>query len=156
MFFWIQFSPIGHAVSSSKKPLSFREKIVTFWSAPITKFYVNFASYLVYLIFFTLAVMWPSCGNLSLDCFVWFWTLSLVIEDARVAYKKYHVYVPLTSSFSHVRDSVVLFQFRSSLPFKRAVLEILAQVIFLVLYLSVRIIGLWKFGSKNITYKCTF
>lgn len=67
------------------------EEISVLWSAPITKFYTNFVAYIVFLAFFTLAVMWPSCGNLLLDCFVWFWTASIAFENTRVAYEKYCV-----------------------------------------------------------------
>jgi hypothetical protein len=67
------------------------EEIQVLWSAPITKFYTNFVAYIAFLSFFTLAVMWPSCGNLLLDCFVWFWTASIAFENTRVAYEKYCV-----------------------------------------------------------------
>jgi hypothetical protein len=67
------------------------EEIKVLWTAPITKFYTNFVAYIAFLSFFTLAVMWPSCGNLILDCFVWFWTASIAFENTRVAYEKYCV-----------------------------------------------------------------
>lgn len=71
--------------------MSHFEEIKVLWTAPITKFYTNFVAYIVFLSFFTLAVMWPSCGNLILDCFVWFWTASIAFENTRVAYEKYCV-----------------------------------------------------------------
>ncbi len=71
--------------------MSHFEEIKVLWTAPITKFYTNFVAYIVFLAFFTLAVMWPSCGNLILDCFVWFWTASIAFENTRVAYEKYCV-----------------------------------------------------------------
>jgi hypothetical protein len=67
------------------------EEIKVLWTAPITKFYTNFVSYIAFLSFFTLAVMWPTCGNLLLDCFVWFWAASIAFENTRVAYEKYCV-----------------------------------------------------------------
>lgn len=67
------------------------EKIKVLWTAPITKFYINFVTYTVFLAFFTLAVMWPSCGNLYLDSFVWFWAASIAFENTRTAYEKYCV-----------------------------------------------------------------
>ncbi|CAF4809739.1 unnamed protein product, partial [Rotaria sp. Silwood2] len=79
---------------------------------------------------FTLAVMWPSCGNLLLDCVVWFWAASIAFENTRVAYEKYCS--------------------QSSLPLQQAVFEIMVQTIFLALYLGVRIIGLWNFGTCHI------
>jgi len=74
-----------------EKPMSHLEEIKVLWTAPITKFYTNIVAYIVFLAFFTLAVMWPSCGNLLLDCFVWFWTASIAFENTRVAYEKYCV-----------------------------------------------------------------
>ena len=81
----------SNPTGSDEKPMSHWEEIGVLWSAPITKFYTNFVAYLAYLSFFTLAVMWPSCGNLLLDCFVWFWTASIAFENTRVAYEKYCV-----------------------------------------------------------------
>ena len=75
-------------------PMSHLEEIGVLWTAPITKFYTNFVAYIAFLSFFTLAVMWPSCGNLLLDCFVWFWTASIAFENTRVAYEKYCVRDP--------------------------------------------------------------
>ncbi|CAF4993694.1 unnamed protein product, partial [Rotaria sp. Silwood1] len=113
-----------------EKKLGFFEKIHVLWSAPITKFYTNFVAYLAFLFFFTLAVMWPSCGNLFLDCFVWFWATSITFENTRVSYEKYCS--------------------QSNLPLQKAVIEIIVQIIFLALYLCVRIIGLWRFGTCHI------
>ncbi|CAF1445673.1 unnamed protein product, partial [Adineta steineri] len=113
-----------------EKPMSHWEEIRVLWTAPITKFYTNFVAYIAFLSFFTLAVMWPTCGNLLLDCFVWFWTASIAFENTRVAYEKYCS--------------------QSSLPLQRAVLEVIVQTIFLSLYLSVRIIGLWNFGTCQV------
>ncbi len=78
-------------VRYKQKPINFFKKIKTLWNAPITKFSTTFIAYLLYLSFFTLAVLWPSCGNLLLDSFVWFWTASIVCEDARVTYNIYRV-----------------------------------------------------------------
>ncbi|CAF0874104.1 unnamed protein product [Adineta ricciae] len=118
------------ASTSDEEPMSHFEEIKVLWTAPITKFYTNFVAYIVFLAFFTLAVMWPSCGNLLLDCIVWFWTASIAFENTRVAYEKYCS--------------------QSSLPLQRAVLEVIVQTIFLSLYLIVRIIGLWNFGTCQI------
>ena len=79
------------STDSTVQPMSHFEEIKVLWTAPITKFYTNFVAYLAFLFFFTLAVMWPSCGNLLLDCFVWFWTASIAFENTRVAYEKYCV-----------------------------------------------------------------
>lgn len=77
--------------SLNEKPMSHLEEIQVLWTAPITKFYTNFVAYIAFLSFFTLAVMWPTCGNLLLDCFVWFWAASIAFENTRVAYEKYCV-----------------------------------------------------------------
>ncbi|CAF0923893.1 unnamed protein product [Didymodactylos carnosus] len=115
---------------SSEKSVTITEKIVKLWSAPITKFYTNFISYLTFLSLFTVAVLWPSCGNLLLDCFVWFWAASLAFENGRVAYEKYCS--------------------QSSLPLQQTVLEVIVQTTFLALYLGLRIIGLWTVGTCQI------
>ncbi|XP_071041740.1 transient receptor potential cation channel subfamily M member-like 2 isoform X2 [Parasteatoda tepidariorum] len=51
------------------------------WSAPITKFWVSHIFYILYLIVFSLAVIWPSCGNTTLDLAVCIWT-SLIAFDS--------------------------------------------------------------------------
>ncbi|CAF1295616.1 unnamed protein product [Rotaria sordida] len=116
--------------TSYKKQLNFFEKINVLWSAPITKFYTNFACYIVFLCFFTLAVMWPSCGNLLLDFFVWFWAASIALENIHVTYEKCYS--------------------RSSLSIRRPLLETIVQIIFLALFLGFRIIGLWHFGTCQV------
>ncbi|CAF1320961.1 unnamed protein product, partial [Rotaria sordida] len=118
------------ASDPDEKDMSHFEEIHVLWSAPITKFYTNFVAYIIFLFFFTLAVMWPSCGNLLLDCIVWLCAASIAFENARVAYEKYCS--------------------QSSLPFHQAVFEVIVQTIFLALYLGVRIIGLWNFGTCHI------
>ena len=92
--------------------MSHWEEIKVLWTAPITKFYTNFVAYIVFLAFFTLAVMWPSCGNLILDCFVWFWTASIAFENTRVAYEKYCVRFAIDSRIpfgTHLSLSLSLF-----------------------------------------------
>ncbi|CAF4428057.1 unnamed protein product, partial [Rotaria socialis] len=122
--------PTPNASDPDEKDMSHFEEIHVLWSAPITKFYTNFVAYIIFLLFFTLAVMWPSCGNLILDCIVWIFAASIAFEKARVTYEKYCS--------------------QSSLPFHRAVLEVIVEIIFLALYLGVRIIGLWNFGTCHI------
>ncbi|CAF0831896.1 unnamed protein product [Rotaria sp. Silwood1] len=121
---------VTSTTKSDDRSMSHWEEIKVLWTAPITKFYTNFVAYIAFLSFFTLAVMWPSCGNLLLDCFVWFWTASIAFENTRVAYEKYCS--------------------QSSLPLQRAVLEVIVQTIFLALYLTFRIIGLWNFGTCQV------
>ncbi|CAF1426031.1 unnamed protein product, partial [Rotaria sordida] len=116
--------------TSHEKQLNLFEKIKILWSAPITKFYTNFVCYVAFLCFFTLAVMWPSCGNLLLDFFVWFWAALITFENMRVTYEK---------CCSQI-----------SLPLRRSALEIIVQIIFLALFLDFRIVGLWHFGTCQI------
>jgi hypothetical protein len=71
--------------------MNFFRKIQTLWNAPITKFHTNFVAYVLFLLLFTLAVMWPSCGNLFLDGIVWFWAASIALENVRIGYVKYCV-----------------------------------------------------------------
>ncbi|CAF1504882.1 unnamed protein product [Adineta ricciae] len=91
---------------------------------------MDFTAYLLFLFFFTLAVMWPSCGNLVLDYIVFFWAVSIAVENIRITYLKY---------CDH-RDR----------PMTGVLLGIGIEVIFLVLFLFIRIIGLWTFGTRHI------
>lgn len=44
------------------------------WTSPITKFWTYQVLYILYLAVFSLAVIWPGCGNWYLDATVCFWT----------------------------------------------------------------------------------
>ncbi|CAF4223044.1 unnamed protein product [Rotaria sp. Silwood2] len=74
--------------------------------------------------------MWPSCGNLLLDILVWFWAASITIETTCVTCEKYYS--------------------KTDFPVKPVLLDISIQTIFLALFLGVRIVGLWNFGTCQI------
>lgn len=62
------------------------------WTAPITKFWTFHMFYILYLVLFSLAVLWPSCGDKTLDIAVCSWTALIVVEYIRrtwILYKKY-------------------------------------------------------------------
>ncbi|XP_064474206.1 transient receptor potential cation channel subfamily M member 2-like isoform X2 [Ornithodoros turicata] len=68
------------------------------WMAPITKFWTFQLFYMMYLAAFSVAVLWPSCGQWTLDVAVCSWTLLITLESIRrtyVLYKKYMRSVPL-------------------------------------------------------------
>ncbi|XP_033743894.1 transient receptor potential cation channel subfamily M member 1-like [Pecten maximus] len=60
------------------------------YSAPITKFWISQLFYILYLTIFSLAVLFPSCGNLHMDFVVFGWTLLIWVELVRgvIAKKK--------------------------------------------------------------------
>ncbi|XP_041360001.1 transient receptor potential cation channel subfamily M member-like 2 isoform X2 [Gigantopelta aegis] len=64
------------------------KQIYYLWSAPITKFWVNQLFYVFFLILFSLAVLWPSCGDLHLNLSVFVWTFIIWIELARRTWVK--------------------------------------------------------------------
>jgi hypothetical protein len=103
---------------------SFCRKIYMVWSSPFTKFWINFISYICFLVLFGVVTLWPCCGNLILDSALWLWTATICIEDTRIAYKNY-----LTGS---------------QLPMKASIIEIFTMMMFLIIFFSVRILGSWN------------
>lgn len=91
------------------------------WSAPITKFYTSHMFYIFYLILFSLAVLWPSCGNQWLDVAVCSWTFLIVIE--------------------HIRRAWILYKKYTSVPLVFKCIEILLILVFVFIYASATI---WK------------
>ncbi|XP_054710315.1 protein ced-11-like [Uloborus diversus] len=59
-----------------------RLMIYWMWSAPITRFYVSNMFYFLFLMAFSAAVMWPSCGNLYLDITICAWTLLIAVDTS--------------------------------------------------------------------------
>jgi hypothetical protein len=104
------------------------------WTSPFTKFWINFACYIIYLILFGVVTLWPCCGNLILDSTLWLWTATITIEDTRIAYKNY-----LTGS---------------QLPMRASIIEICIMMLFLIMFFVVRILGAWNgleiFGMDRI------
>lgn len=115
-----------------KRAVSFWRQIFLLWSAPITKFWLTQALYFVYLGLFCLAVLWPTCGNLTLDLVVWLWTAVILTELVRRTYVKHQKYKAV-SLFSQCA-------------------EICFIMVFLVLYLFLRIIPHWfEYADINVT-----
>ena len=107
---------------------SIHRKIYMLWTAPYTKFWINFLSYICFLMLFGIVTLWPACGNLLLDSILWFWTATIAIEDIRVAYYKYFT--------------------GSQLPLRGQVIEIIIMVSFLIIFLTVRIFGIWNWNNN--------
>ncbi|XP_076343398.1 transient receptor potential cation channel subfamily M member-like 2 [Tachypleus tridentatus] len=63
--------------------------ICLMWSAPVTKLWTFQVFYIIYLGLFSMAVLWPSCGNFYLDVTVCAWTFLLVVEVIRRTYCLY-------------------------------------------------------------------
>jgi len=72
-------------------PVPFHQKINLLWTAPITKFWTTQIFYFAFLGFFSLATLWPSCGNQILDMLVWLWCMVIEMELVCRVYAKYHV-----------------------------------------------------------------
>ncbi|XP_022254350.1 transient receptor potential cation channel subfamily M member 2-like [Limulus polyphemus] len=66
--------------------------IYLMWSAPVTKLWTFQVFYIIYLGLFSIAVLWPSCGNFYLDVTVCVWTFLLVVEVIRRTYRLYMRY----------------------------------------------------------------
>ena len=73
-------------LTEKKSRLSFLHKLYYFWSAPITKFWICQVFYLLFLILFSAAVIWPSCGNVFLDFFTCIWLTTIIIDSIYVTY----------------------------------------------------------------------
>ncbi|XP_052825070.1 transient receptor potential cation channel subfamily M member 2 [Octopus bimaculoides] len=116
-----------------KLKLPFWRQIYLLWNSPITKFWMTQVFYFIYLGIFSLAVLWPTCGNILLDLIVWLWTLVIVTEIARRTYIKHQKYKAL-SLLGHC-------------------VEIILILVFLILYLILRIIPNWVNFSDFITAK---
>ncbi|GAB6022353.1 hypothetical protein CHUAL_006473 [Chamberlinius hualienensis] len=95
-------------------------KIALMWNAPITKFWTHQIFYILYLALFSLCVIWPSWGNFWLDVAVWFWTFLIYLENCRVVYIQFRKY--------------------QSIPLGSRIIEQVLITIFLILFLTVRIL----------------
>ncbi|GIY75528.1 protein ced-11, partial [Caerostris darwini] len=78
--------------------------------------------YIVYLAFFSIAVLWPSCGNYLLDLIVCIWTSLLALESVHPAVRMRKKYKAKT--------------------FVLKILEIIVMFVFVLLYLIGRILPL--------------
>lgn len=94
--------------------------IYLMWSAPVTKFWTFQIFYMIYLGFFSMAVLWPSCGNKELDIIVCSWTSLIVIE--------------------YIRRTYILYKRYTSVPLFFKCVEILLIIMFIILYVLGRIL----------------
>ncbi|GFR24844.1 protein ced-11, partial [Trichonephila clavata] len=92
------------------------------WSAPITKFWTFQIFYIIYLAFFSIAVLWPSCGNYMLDLIVCCWTSLLALESVHPAVRMRKKY--------------------KAKAFILKIMEIVVMFVFVLLYLIGRILPL--------------
>nr|UPO70949.1 sTRP4 [Mesobuthus martensii] len=99
--------------------------IYLMWSAPITKFWTFQMFYIIYLGLFSLAVIWPSCGNQYLDIAVCTWTTLILIES--------------------IHRTFVLHKKYTSIPLFLKCVEIILIIIFILMYVFGRIINIGLF-----------
>ncbi|XP_042900024.1 transient receptor potential cation channel subfamily M member-like 2 isoform X2 [Parasteatoda tepidariorum] len=104
-----------------RSPLSIWKMIFLMWSAPITKFWTFQIFYMIYLGFFSMAVLWPSCGNKELDIIVCSWTTLILIE--------------------YIRRTYILYKKYTSVPLFYKCIEILLIIVFIILYVLGRILN---------------
>ncbi|XP_054160848.1 transient receptor potential cation channel subfamily M member-like 2 [Oppia nitens] len=128
-------------------PLS--RMLVTFFSAPITKFYVSQLFYLLFLPLLSLSAIYPGCGSGKIDLLVCIWTTVLTIDYIRRTYiliKKYTA-VPVFLRCLEI-NSVIVFIILFSLTrvFNIHVITPYQQKLMLcaaVLYFYYRLIGIY-------------
>jgi len=141
--------------------LPFWEKIVLLWSAPISKFWINLTFYIIYLSLFGVAVLWPSCGNLYVDTILWFWTGMIIIKKFKLLNfrNKNKLKLKNNKKFTALicgetaRRTYIKYIMGSNFPIKSSCFEIILMVIFLILFLFIRILDTWHFDvltSKSI------
>ncbi|XP_053204968.1 transient receptor potential cation channel subfamily M member-like 2 isoform X2 [Panonychus citri] len=104
------------------------------WTAPITKFYTFQVFYILYLALFSIAVLYPSCGNQLIDYSVCIWTSLIVAE--------------------HIRRTWVLYRKYTSIPLVWKCIEIFLIIIFVIIYstytagLNLKFLTLSPYGRK--------
>ncbi|XP_015781855.1 protein ced-11 isoform X2 [Tetranychus urticae] len=104
------------------------------WSAPITKFHTFQVFYIAYLVLFSIAVLYPSCGNQTLDYTVCVWTSLIVME--------------------HIRRTWILYKKYTSIPLVWKCIEIFLIIIFIIVYttytagLNLKFLTLSPYGRK--------
>ena len=103
----------------SKQPPLFK-MICLMWNAPITKFWTFQFFYVLYLTLFSIAVIYPGCGNQLLDLAVCFWTTIILIE--------------------YVRRTYILYKKYTSVPLVFKCIEIVGIISFIIIYVSGRLL----------------
>ncbi|GFY47641.1 transient receptor potential cation channel subfamily M member 2 [Trichonephila inaurata madagascariensis] len=112
---------------TKSRSLSFWQKLYYLYTAPISIFWVSHAFYLIFLIFFSLAVIWPACGSLYLDFIICFWTAVIIMDSI------YHV-IKLQNQYT-------------SMPLAFKCAEIILMSVFLLCYVFGRIVRYRYFMS---------
>ncbi|KAH9369526.1 hypothetical protein HPB48_019683 [Haemaphysalis longicornis] len=74
------------------------------WTAPITKFWVYQLFYVLFLGTLSIAVLWPSCGNMVLDTVCVLWIFLIGFETIDRTYRLHHsnTNIPLGSKYVEV------------------------------------------------------
>ncbi|GAB6027917.1 hypothetical protein CHUAL_002132 [Chamberlinius hualienensis] len=107
------------------------KKISMLWNAPAVKYWTHQVFYILYLILFSVTVLWPSCGHFYLDITLWLWTLTILMEQCYITYMHYKHF--------------------SSKSLVGSVIDIYVIYLFLLLMLFVRIFSSYEF-SETIGY----
>ncbi|CAG2103874.1 unnamed protein product [Medioppia subpectinata] len=110
--------------------------IYDMWNAPITKFWMFNLFYIIFLVLFSLALVWPSCGNYYLDSTVCAWTVLILVE--------------------HIRRTFVLYRKYTSVPIVFKCMEIVAIIVFVVIYASGRVFDRRIFGYYTMKVMLSF
>lgn len=90
------------------------QMIKMMWTAPITKFHTFHIFYIIYLLVFSYAVLYPSCGNQTLDFVICGWTSLILVE--------------------YVRRTWILYRNYTSVPMLVKCLELLLIFLFVIVY----------------------
>ncbi|XP_052792596.1 transient receptor potential cation channel subfamily M member 2-like isoform X1 [Mya arenaria] len=128
-------SAVMNLPQKGKRHVPFHQKIYLLWTAPITKFWTTQVFYFAFLGVFSLATIWPTCGNQYLDMTVWLWTMIIELELVWRVYRKYHRY--------------------KTLSLVGNCMDILIIMAFLVILLLTRILHVWV-GLSNYMQARTF
>ncbi|XP_060064853.1 transient receptor potential cation channel subfamily M member-like 2 [Ylistrum balloti] len=77
------------------------------YSAPITKFWISQLFYILYLTIFSLAVLFPSCGNLHMDFVVFGWTSLIWVELVRGVLAKKKKYLEINLFWTKIEIGLI-------------------------------------------------
>ncbi|KAH3781577.1 transient receptor potential cation channel subfamily M member-like 2 isoform X2 [Dreissena polymorpha] len=87
---------------TGKKNVPFYLKYYLLWTAPVTKFWITQLFYFMFLGVFSLATLWPTCGNWTLDCVVFLSALMIEMELVWTTYKKKQRFKTMTMMSSYM------------------------------------------------------
>ena len=71
-------------------------------NSPIAKFWSSLICFLLFLVVFTYAVIYPSCGSKKLDLIIFVWYNFFVLEDIRVTYLILKNYLSINVYYKYV------------------------------------------------------